>query len=222
MNTAMSKTNNKYDYKGYIKEALLYPICIYKPEKKNGKKFIIFGVPRSGSTLLVSLIDVHPEIHCEGELWSHRLLFPEHFVDCRVRLNKKDIFGFKLLVTHFERQNVEDPNLTISKFYENGFQIISLVRRNLYRAALSTLYAEYSGKTHLRQTDKKSFVRKMLVDPETLLQKLDRFDYLSKRHTQSLEGIPHLDISYEDDLMDESCHQNTIDRIFGEHTSCGA
>ncbi len=41
---------------------------IFKRSTKS--KFIIFGQGRSGSTLLMELLDSHPEIKCDSELFT--------------------------------------------------------------------------------------------------------------------------------------------------------
>jgi LPS sulfotransferase NodH len=207
----MSKFIDKY--KGYIKEMLLYPICILKPEASLFTKFVILGLPRSGTTLLVSLLDSHTQISCEGELWAHQLFLPLHYIECRSRLCKKEVFGFKLLITHFETQNISNSNSIIQQLQAAGYRFISLTRRNLYRAALSNIYAGFLGTFHLSKSNFNRIKGPMYVDPQALLQKMDRFDYLAQCQKKALNGISYLELVYEEDLMSESRHQNTVDRI---------
>jgi hypothetical protein len=202
-------------YKGYIKEALLYPTCVLRGEPDLRSKFVIFGIPRSGSTLLVGLLDSHPQIHCEGELLIHRLFFPRSYINCRYKRCQKDAFGFKLLVDHFETQKIQDARQFLKELEDNGYRIIYLRRDNLYRAALSSLYGSFIGKYHLSQKQENQPREKMVVDPEALLSKLKRFEYLASQQRAILGDLPHLDIVYEKDLVVSEQHQNTIDRISG-------
>jgi hypothetical protein len=53
----------------------------------------------------------------------------------------------------------------------------------------------------------------MTVEPAVLLQKMRRFEYLIGRHAEALREVPHLDIVYEDDLLETSAQQCTIQKI---------
>ncbi len=201
------------DYKGYIKELLLYPYCLTIHKRHPIKKFLIYGFPRSGSTLLVSLLDAHPDIHCEGELLIHPLFDPRRYIDCNASICRKEIFGFKLLVDHFETQNIESPATFLSSLVQSGYLIINLVRRNLFRAALSSLYASFIGKTHIKKTDGEIRRIPMHVDPTVLLRKIKRFEDLEYNHSISLKDFTYQTICYEDDLLTKSKQQATVDRI---------
>ena len=176
-------------------------------------KFVILGIPRSGSTLLVSLLDSHPQIHCEGELLTYRLFFPRSYINCHSKLCRKDVFGFKLLVDHFETQKIQDGRPFLEELSWGGYQIIYLRRQNLYRAALSSLYGAFIGKYHLSQGSGNQLRIAMVVSTEELLAKLQRFEYLASRQAEIIGDLPCLEVFYENDLAEGNQHQPTIDRI---------
>lgn len=201
------------NYKGYLKEAALYSACLVRSMPAHLEKFVIFGVPRSGTELLVSLLDSHPQIHCEGELWKHKLLFPERYLECRAKLCREPVFGFKLLVAQVEIQRIADSSAFIRRLHEAGYRIISLRRRNLYRAALSSLYGAYLGRFFLLEDEQKAQKQPMTLDAGELVKKIQLFEDLSQRHQLALADTPRLELSYEDDLLDVDFHQASVNRV---------
>jgi len=201
------------NYRGYVKEAIYYPTFTFRQKRDPSQKFLIFGFPRSGSTLLVSLLDSHPKVHCEDELLYRKLRFPMYYIQCHARLSRAEVYGFKLLVDHFETQGIEDPATFFTNLYEDGYQVIYLKRRNLLRAALSSLYGYFLGKFHHSQSEGELHREKMRVRPQELEAKIQRFEYLAGQQKKILGALPCLEIAYEDDLLDASCHQVTIDKI---------
>lgn len=88
-------TNWYKNYTSYIREGFTY--FTYKPTKK----FVIFTVGRSGSRLLVSLLQSHTHIHCDDELFQRKLISPLNYLRLKERLSRKDVYGFELNTYHF-------------------------------------------------------------------------------------------------------------------------
>ena len=124
----------------------------YFLEKKT--RFIIFGQARSGSTLLVDLLNSHPDIHCDSEIfnktfwrgWERRYLLPVvrrwpapylNFKAARCRL---PAYGFKLILKH-----IKDPRHVLPQMSASGWRILSLQRRDVFTQAISNAAV---NKTH--------------------------------------------------------------------------
>lgn len=79
------------------------------------RDFVVFGMGRSGSTLLASLLNAHPSIHCDGEIlspvyWHRRrrplrlpmLRYPLFYIRYRQLVAQyrhgASVYGFKLFL----------------------------------------------------------------------------------------------------------------------------
>ena len=198
---------------GYISEVILYSNYLFQRKREPSIKFVIFGYQRTGSTLLVNLLDSHPQIECEGELLLNRMAFPKHYLKYRARLSSNDIFGFKLLTPHFDYQKFDNPDQFMIDLNDSGYKIIKLKRNNIFRTALSLLYAINSGRFHFQQSSVNKEVQKINVDPSDLLEKLQWIEFTSLLTERVSKNIPLMEIVYEDDLLNPAYHQVTVDRI---------
>lgn len=201
--------------RGLTTEAKTYVKFLVSRRHVAGTKFLIFGAGRSGSSLLVDLLDSHPQIRCEGEILHHRVLFPRLYVSCRAATAAQDAYGFKLLSYQLRQvQKMHDPGLFLQRLHESRWKIIYLVRRNILRRALSNLYARHRQKFHARRDERPTEAVRMPVDVSELLSWMEGMERLNRFEQQLLSDLPHLHIVYEDDLQDSHDHQPTVDRIF--------
>lgn len=199
---------------GLVAEAKTYARFLISGSDMPRTKFLIFGAGRSGSSLLVDLLDSHPSIHCEGEILHHRVLFPRRYVHCRASLSQRQAYGFKLLSYQLRQvQRLRQPRLFLEGLHDSGWGIIYLLRRNILRRALSNLYARHRGRFHGMAEDRSTEAGLMQVDLSELLGWMEGIEELNRFEQELLRGIPHLDVVYEDDLQDSGCHQATVDRI---------
>ena len=176
------------------------------------KRFVIFGKGRSGSTLLVSLINSLEQVHCDNEILHDRVPFPRLYVDARASYSQSLVYGFKLLSYQLKCvQPIKNPHEFLLNLYQSGYQIIYLKRHNLLRHALSNIYARQK-KFHYRlgQVEKEPKIR---VSSEEVLQWMTNSERLSEYESNLLQEIPYLSLTYEDDLLDRLSHQTTIDKI---------
>ncbi len=121
------------------------------------KRFFIFGQRRTGSTLLVSLLNSHPDIRCYSELfypgrWNvhiRRFLkplafrYPLLYLDGVCRTSFRPIVGFKLM-TH---QNEELGNL-MRQLIERGWRVIAVRRHDIVQRVLSEAVLFTTRKPH--------------------------------------------------------------------------
>ncbi len=203
----------KRAYTGYLREAYTYITYPFSPKRSPSQKFFIFTTGRSGSNLLVSLLNSHPLIQCNSELLLKRVLKPEMYLKCHERLSRKDVYGFKLLSIHLEIQEIRDPKSFINQLCSSGYLIISLMRRNIVRQSISHLYANYRGKFHHSEKQGEQKFVPMWLDPQKLLQELHFLERLNRLGDQLLADQPHLSLFYEDDLSNPASQQDTVDRV---------
>jgi LPS sulfotransferase NodH len=186
----------------------------------SAQRFLIYSQPRTGSTWLVDLLNNHPEIQCDGELfssdwkhsrrvWSRRLLrsFPIPYLQLRAATCKDPAYGFKVLhyQTHHQRG-------LLGRLHQRGWQIIHLRRAQLWSQAVSDQLAIQTKRYHRTHHDP-VHTDQIRIEPAAILHKIDSLKRQSHDETRTLEGILHLRIEYERDLVDDSVRDLTLSRI---------
>ena len=133
---------NIFIEKQKLKEIRDYGLYLWKKPSLPANKFVIFGRGRSGSTLLVNLLNNHNKIHCDGEIMHDHLLFPRLYIDLSASRYQSRVYGFKLLSYQLKDvQQIYDPEKFLLSLYESGYKFIYLTRRNLLAHALSNINA---------------------------------------------------------------------------------
>lgn len=190
----------------YLKQIIFRP-----PLPPN--RFIIFGRGRSGSTLLVDLLNSNDRIHCDGEILHHKVLSPHSHIIQHASRHIDKVYGFKLLSYQVHNvQSVHRPERFVENLYEKGFKIIYLRRRNLLRHAVSNINAR-SRKFH-HQKDEDNFESKAIyIPPNDLSDWIAGSEKLESLEKKMLLKVPYLDLFYEDDLVDPTRHQATVDKV---------
>jgi LPS sulfotransferase NodH len=201
---------------------------VYLLNKKKYKmqKFVVIGIHRTGTTLLVTLLDSHPEITCMGEAFLDvdRYIGPEmpsfrrylnrsfpdiqispgmektviyNFLDCLYNTAARAV-GFKLMQSDFEAY----PAI-LNFLQDRNIKIIHIHRKNLLKIYVSRLKARTSGiydSRHPKYVKNEYLHRKTHVPVDTLKKRLDflsmQFKAL-KRIILSLK-VDFLTIKYED------------------------
>lgn len=131
----------------------------------NRNPFVIYSSQRSGSTLLIHLLDQHPDIACAGEVYKLRSceqilhpqcsfrydkklkqlpfrLFPTSVIRKhakRIRRSSEKVFGFKLMVSQTDVM-MQLPRI----LEEEGYKMIVLRRSDIVRQCLSVELARSS------------------------------------------------------------------------------
>jgi LPS sulfotransferase NodH len=173
---------------------------------------------RTGSNMLVSMLDSHPNIKCFGEVFNpassfgyinwqsnsykrriaHKYLRDyniERYIDSLLSVGPEDntqAVGFKVIYPgQFDRW----PNL---RCYcrENDFKVISLIRKNLIRKYISSKIANFEGVWSTQERREKSV--SIEIDISDLSRFIDRIEtiyHLIDSLTVEFRGIQ---ISYEE------------------------
>jgi len=190
----------------------------------NSTRFVIYTQGRTGSSLLASLLNHHPQICCFGELFHpnawrkpvlQRLLpiarrFPIRYLALRGLLARRPVVGFKLLVGQDRNLN----NLTIN-LWNRGWPVISLQHRDLFARSLSAAMLRVTGISHRRTpTTEPLETDPIVIEPAFFEQILRKgLDY-ARLERETLAQIPHLVVTYEDDLAQPDQWQVTADGVF--------
>lgn len=183
-------------------------------------KFVIYGQSRSGSTLLVELINTHPDVHCDGELFNEEAgrignsalsklvkMFPIPYLSYLRRRVARKAYGFKLLFYHLPR-----ARLTMKVMAFSGWKFIHVYRRNIARQSLSNIIAERTQRWH-RRGDDASPANRIVVSVAQLQREIAIRDRWRSREMDLIKHIRHLDVCYEDDLEHEGNWTSTAEML---------
>lgn len=170
-------------------------------------RFVIFGQGRTGSSLLVDLLNSHPDIRCESELYNRDtdVFFSaatmRSYAEGRSRVVPEAAYGFKFKVYQLRDQKVADVPGFVHRFHHDGWKIIYLWRENLLRHALSNAVSMLRGTAHLKKGEKLAkSLYPFTMDARVLLEHMDNRAAALREERAILQGIAHLDINYERDL----------------------
>lgn len=179
------------------------------------RKFIIFGQGRTGSTLLVDLLNSSPEIHCDGEILIERVQFPKLFIAGRSRLSGRSTYGFKVKIYQLtDVQGIKNPRQFMVNMHKRGWKIIYLRRTNILRQALSNIVAIHRKSFHRRQTEGPFQPERIYVDCDDLLNRMRKRASHSRDEAGVLKDLPHVTVTYENELLKAESHQESLDRVF--------
>ena len=180
-------------------------------ERRPGHDFVIFAQGRTGSSLLRSLLSSHPEVHCDGEILDSPVGDPVGHVAAAAAARRASCHGFKVKIY----QLTDTQGTAVGPFLDamegQGRRIVYLHRSNLLRHALSNIFAERRGRYHDHETGERP---RLQVDPATVVDTMQRRLAHLEREQAALAGRHHLDLEYEEDLLDPVTHQRTADRVF--------
>lgn len=185
-------------------------------------KFLIYTRGRTGSTVLTDLLNCHPDIFCDVEIFNFlysgtKVKYPELYIkSCSKRAAKhgKSVYGFKVKIAQLRYEHGYDNyDEILSKLFKDGYKFIYLRRGNYFRHKLSNIISAQTKIFHLKNGDKDTDV-KVNVDCEQLMEGIQYGEIVNKTEAENLKDIDHITITYENDLIENSKHQDTADKIF--------
>jgi hypothetical protein len=131
-------------------------------------------------------------------------------------LSKKIAYGFKLK-RHLHLapvQKMPDPNGCLRSWHKEGWKMIHLVRRNILRMHLSAILAKSRNVYLLYKGQPALPLNKLNLDCAQLLEQLRAKENQAREDELVLKGLFPLRLTYEDDLLNESSHQKTANKVF--------
>jgi len=203
-------------WKGYPKELWYNVRSLWKGKQQPKNKFVIFSTGRSGSTLLLSLLNSNEKVFCDGELLKHQYFFPKRVIDLQSNLYGNKIYGFKLLTHHIKDIQPDlkrDGNAFLKELVADGYKILYLERENRLNQTLSMMYAILRNDWHKQEGKKQNKKQKLHIDIKALDWWINGFEGLNEYEHKILEGVDHLHIVYENDLADNAKHDVTMQKV---------
>jgi LPS sulfotransferase NodH len=186
------------------------------PARLDGR-FLIVCTPRSGSELLVNLLDQLPQVDCVGEVLDHEVRWPARFLEGRARVAAAAgarVWGCKVLAQHllWHESRYGASEALLRRLVDEGWLLVHLRRADLLASALSALHAEQTGRFHLRDGPDLGF-EPVDADPATILAWVHSFDEYQRWLDEAVAPLPRVVVSYEDDLTDAVGQQAAVDRV---------
>ncbi|MDJ0859214.1 MAG: hypothetical protein QNI90_05635 [Dinoroseobacter sp.] len=175
------------------------------------KPFLIYGRPRSGTTLLVDLLDQVNGVRCDGELLHSMVVRPVGFLRDLPKRAGPDVqaYGVKLLSYQLmEVQRVIRPLAFFEHLTSMNYSIIHL-KRNTWDQTLSLAKAHHSGVYFTKDTD----TTNLRLDPEKFVGLLRWNEAMLDYENAVMAQVPHIEINYETHLEDAHRHQSTVDEL---------
>lgn len=185
-------------------------------------KFVIYTRGRTGSTMLTNLLGCHPDLYCDNEIFNFdhcftRVHFPYLYIKSfskKATLAKKSIYGFKVKISQLRYEHhYKNYDKILKKLSREGWKFIHLKRENFLKHQLSNLLAAET-KTFLIKNPEETVSKKLNLDCSDMMARLIESEEINRTEEDNLKDIPHIKIYYEKDLLDNSRHQQTADKIF--------
>lgn len=172
---AVSRSRPSTSFSRVSQAAKDYGPALLVPVWTPSRRFVIITTGRTGSELLVSLLDSHPQIRCGGEILRDGRAFPHRFVAARAAaagVRGAKAFGWKLLLGHFRNpggtiRGIGNPDQYPARLAEMGYMPILLERRNPVKQAISFIIGA-DRQFHYRNGSRDGF-DPITIDPVRLM-----------------------------------------------------
>ncbi len=204
------------------------PIVSSLPEPTT--RFVLFAHYRTGSTLLTSLLNQHPELRCDDELFlrfsrtspegpraPRTLLSPQGYLEAAGRMAGHDVYGVNLKLYQLRGVLRGEPDSAPERFLQrlagNGWKFVHLRRENALRLALSAHVADQRQRWHVRAGDERTPER-IEVDVRAVLDGIANSEETGRAEDRLMADLDHVRVVYEADLRTPDRHQQVVDRIF--------
>lgn len=219
MSSGVNKTLS--DFKKKLRHSRYFSAC-YPFLKKPDKKFVIYTRGRTGSTVLTDLLNSHPDMFCDHEIFNisdtiTKVKYPLLYISScskRASAHNKNVYGFKLKIEQMKNEHeYKDIDVILSRLETAGWKFIYLKRINILNHTISGLLSNQSKVFHLKN-GKEFKHEKINIDCKHLFDVMNYFEDLERQEEESLKYVSYMTVNYEPDLLDNSAHQKTADRIF--------
>ena len=183
------------------------------PRPQERRKFILFAQGRTGSTLLGELVSSHPQVLFADEILRAKVPATRLWAEAQRRHRPDLVFGFHVKIYQLtDVQGVRDPAAWLRRMHSHGWRLIVLRRRNLLRHVLSNMTITATGTVHDRSGSARA--TGLTVDPGELVYWMRQREQVGAAEAAAVQDLPHLALTYEDDLVDPARWQETAGRVF--------
>ena len=146
------------------------------PGPDTARRFVVYGTGRSGSSLLVTLLDGNPAVKCAGELLRPWHVAPHSYLVRHARQSQTLAWGFKLLDYHVAEVHHRDRARFLRRLHRDGFSIIYLERERHFPQAISHMVASMRDVWWQRHDAEAREIVPLHFDLTVLADHLDRLD----------------------------------------------
>lgn len=179
---------------------------------KNYGKFVVVTKSRSGSNYLKSLLNNHPEIESEGELfrrlygrnsfsfWNRNFSFKKHSIR---------MVGFKLFYYH--PLDTNDRSVWDFIKLDTSIKLIHLRRQNLLEMYVSQELANKSNVWSSKDKQVQKIDNRIEIDYEDFIKYCEEIRYWENSFLENFSSHSILEISYEELIKDTNLN---VIRIF--------
>ena len=127
---------------GIRMEARVQLSRMIRSQNTDVRKFLIIGRARSGTTLLTRLLNAHPNVTCDHEMLSRRVLSPVRLLNNLAAKSTSIAYGCKLLSYQMVQvQRFSDPLRFLHQLETSGFRFVHL-KRETFAQTLSLMMAQ--------------------------------------------------------------------------------
>jgi LPS sulfotransferase NodH len=201
-----------------------YAAGLLWPEARLPRQLVILTSGRSGSQLLVSLLNSRPDVLCQGEVLQSPSRLPPWEPDVLIRGyavramraarragEQPSVYGWKAASNdlRWHPSRYPDPTGFLRRCVGDDGLLVVLRRRNFVSQALSWEHANVV-QYHF---DRSSEFEQMKVDPEGLLAQAFSYEVEDNWIEEVAAPLDHLELFYEDDLRDPHRQQITANRV---------
>ena len=178
--------------------------------------FVVLDLGQSGCITLAQWFSAHKKITFQADILSQAVRFPRMSIYQRIRQSTNEVYGFNVSVEQLRQvQQIADPNQFWQDLRRGGCRVIFLNRRDMLRHAIATLKA-YSLNCRFDMASNEADTAprsQFTVDVAELLACLKYMDNQRLEAQAMLHEVPHLPLTYEDDLMDPNSHECTAKQL---------
>ena len=176
--------------------------------------FVVVGGWRTGSELLVSLLDSLSDVRCQGELLQQPRRWPVAYLNGRAALGGVGhrAWGCKIISSHLSLAPATSRppgDQVLARLAAQGWTIIHLRRRDVLAQALSCIHAERNQHHYWKAVPFEPFP----AEPAEVIAVLHTLDGHERWLDARLAHLPHTTITYEDDLRTPELQRATLGRL---------
>jgi LPS sulfotransferase NodH len=205
---------DRISIEGYWTEAKVFGASLLKARNRDVSKFLIIARARSGTTLLTQLLDSHPDVTCDREIFAKKVLFPTGYFHRLAGKSSGRAYGAKLLSYQMVLvQNFHAPRAFLESLLADGVTLVHL-RRDTFAQTVSLTRAQQSSQYHIRASETAAARQAQAIDPQEFLRRLRWNAALMEYEVACLRNLPHLALSYEADLTTPEMQANAAARVF--------
>ncbi len=178
-------------------------------------RFVVLAQSRSGTHLILDLLNSHPDIQCDKDVFKYhlpKLLSYQRYFHNRSRNSGALCYGFVMHPTRIPKLNDIESDTFLYRLHNAGWKLIYLKRRNILRQAVSWEIAKSSQVWHVSKSERTQ--AKHHINCQDLIRRIRLREIDLEREKLYLQGVPFIELVYERDLLHRDQHQTTLNRLF--------